>query len=438
MEDSPLYLPETPACTVLVVGGSGFIGGYIVAALRQHGWRVLRAVRSKGRPLAEDERECNLAQMLTPESWLPLLEGIDAVVNVAGILRETHTQGFDAIHTLAPLALARACIAAGIRKFVQISALGHPEDGEFIASRHRFDQALTKLPLEAVILRPSVVYAASGSYGGSSLLRGMAALPWVMPLPGEGHWNVQPVAAEDLVELVARALESSVRGIYEVVGPEPISLRDYQLAWRRWLRIPGTTVLPVPASWVSLAVKVAEWWGRGPMGETMWRMIRRGNTAAPGTPQRLQEDFGVRVRSLQEVLTATPSLVQDRWQAQLYFLGPTLRFAVVVLWLVSALTGFMTPAFVIEQMVAGSWLEQGMAVPMGRLGGAVDLFLGVWLLTNWRSRAAVTAMMMMLVLYTLVFGTLLPELWLDPLGGMIKNLVILPALGVLWVLSDRR
>src|SRR5687768_15590531 len=136
--------------------------------------------------------------MTAPASWRASLEGIDAVVNVAGILRERGSQRFDRIHHDGPLALAQACVEAGVARFVQISALGHPDDGEFIASKHRFDQALQQLPLAAIVLRPSVVYSTAGSYGGTSLLRALAAVPGVLPLPGDGRSRIQPLAAEDL------------------------------------------------------------------------------------------------------------------------------------------------------------------------------------------------------------------------------------------------
>lgn len=421
--------------TALVVGAGGFLGGYIAAALRTHGWRVLRGIRAAGGET--DARRCDLATMLAPEAWLPVLEGVDAVVNVAGILREAGSQRFDPIHHDAPLALARACVDAGVRRFVQVSALGVAEDGPFLASKHRFDQALLQLPLDAVVLRPSVVYAPSGSYGGTSLLRALAALPVATLLPGDGRWPLQPVAAEDLAELVARAVEAPARGIHEVGGPAPMSLREYQLTWRQWLRIPGRRAWSTPESWVSLLVAAWERLGSGPVGQTMWRMLRRGNITAAGAPERLERDFGFVPRALHEVLAAHPSQVQDRWQAQLYFLAPALRACVVLLWLLSAWVGLATPAGDIMAMAAGTPLE-GMAVPLARGSAVLDLVLALWLVSGRGLRLAVAAMMLCVLAYTCVLGLLWPGTWMDPLGGMVKNLVVLPALAVLWVLSDRR
>ena len=428
----------SPGRTVLVLGGAGFIGGYLVAALRRHGWRVLRGVRPKGRPLADDERACDLQEMVRAEDWLPLLEGVDAVVNAAGILREERGQTFRVIHAAAPLALAQACEVHGVARFVQVSALGIPEDGEFIASKHRFDEQLGSLALSSVVLRPSVVYSVSGSYGGTSLLRALAGFPGIQWLPGDGRWRVQPVAAEDLGELVARAAAGTMTGIYEVGGPASLSLRDYQQQWRRWLRVPGDHAIAVPEGAVSLSVHVMETFGRGPVGLTMWRMLRRGNTTASDAADRLADDFGMRPRSLGEALAMAPSQVQDRWQAQLYFLAPVLRWSVVALWVLSALAGFVTPAVDILRMSAGTLLEGMDPVLLARGGGAADLLLGVWLASGWRPRAAVAAMLSLLLVYTLVLGAAVPALWWDPLGGLAKNLVLLPALAMLWVLMERR
>ena len=430
--------PDGKARTVLVVGGAGFIGGYLVAALRRHGWRVLRAVRPKGNRLADDERACDLQAMRRPEDWVPLLDGVEAVVNAAGILREEAGQTFEVVHVAAPLALAEACVARGIRRFVQVSALGLPEDGPFIASKHRFDEQLGGLALSSVVLRPSVVYSVTGSYGGTSLLRALAGFPGAQWLPGDGRWQVQPVAAEDLGELVARAADGTVSGIYEVGGPTPMSLRDYQQQWRRWLRIPGERVVAVPEACVSLAVATMEAVGRGPVGRTMWRMLRRGNTTAPEATERLEIAFGLRPRALAEALDQAPSQVQDRWQAQLYFLAPALRWAVVGLWLLSALAGFITPAAEILRLSVDTPLAAWDPVMLARVGGAADLVLGLWLASGWRSRTAVGAMLLLLLAYTLVLGGLVPASWWDPLGGMAKNLVLLPALAVLWVLTERR
>jgi uncharacterized protein YbjT (DUF2867 family) len=431
-------MSETAVRTVLLLGAGGFIGAHVAVALKRAGWRVVHGVRRSRAGDSDDTVQVDLVRWTSPRDWARVLHGVDAVVNAAGILRESRVQTFDTIHHDAPLALAHACVQAGVRDFVQISALGEDCDGEFIASKHRFDRALAALPLRAVVLRPSVVFSTRGSYGGTTLLRALAALPGVLPLPGDGRWRMQPMAAEDLGELVVRALRSDARGIFEIGGPEPITMRDYQRQWRDWLRLPRGREIHVPVALVSAAVACGERLGAGPMGETIWRMLQRGNVTASDAWVRANDTFGIAPRGVGEVLAAQASQVQDRWHAQLHLLAPLLRFAVVVVFLISAWVGFTTPAAAIQDMVSDSVLRSLAPVALARATAGLDLVLGIALAIGWRPRLVVTAMLALVTAYTLAFGLVLPELWFDPLGGLLKNLVILPALMLLRVLLDRR
>jgi uncharacterized protein YbjT (DUF2867 family) len=424
--------------TVLVLGGGGFIGGHVCAALAAAGWQVRRGVRAAGRALRSDEVVCDFTRWSTPADWQPLLDGVDAVVNVAGILRETRSQRFEAIHVRAPLALAEACVAAGVTRLVQVSALGQPADGEFIASKHRGDAALLQLPLVVTVLRPSVVYSTAGSWGGTSLLRALAAVPGVLPLPGDGRWQIQPLAAEDLAQLVVRALQARVCGVFEVGGPQPMSLRDYQRAWRHWLGIAPARAFATPQWLVTGVVHVMEWLGRGPMARATWRMLQSGNVTAADARSRLQHAFGFAPRALQDVLDALPAQQQDRWHARLALLVQPLRIGVALLFLLSAWSGVATPAASIEAMTQGTALASLAPVALARGAAGIDLLLAIALLGGWRPRLTLSAMMLLVLAYTLVFGSLLPTTWLDPLGGLAKNLVVLPALAVLWVLLEPR
>lgn len=432
-------IPDRPSAksrVALVVGADGFLGGFIVAALRARGWRVLRGVRQLNG--ADDERCTDLARMHAPQDWQAALANVELVVNAAGILRECGAQTFAAIHVEGPLAMTKACIEAGIPRLIQISALGVAADGDFIASKLRFDELLVALDPQALVLRPSVVYSSAGSYGGTSLLRALAALPGVVVLPGDGRWLLQPIAAEDLGILVVRAAEGDQRGIYQVGGPQPMSLREYQTLWRQWLRIPGQVAFSVPEWLVSIQAWLGERLGRGPVGETMWRMLRRGNLPEAGALDRLREDFDFVPRTLQAALAQRPSQVQDRWQARLYLLAPVLRMAIVLVWLLSAVAGWSAPADAIAALSAESAMHNWPVVMLARTTAVLDFILAAWLASGWRPRWALALMALSVLAYTLVFGCLVPALWLEPLGGLVKNLMILPALAVAWVLAERR
>ncbi|MBE1160161.1 SDR family oxidoreductase [Dyella acidiphila] len=428
---------------VLVTGAYGFIGAHITAALVEAGHEVVCAVRSKridtrfpGLPAIA----CDMARDTAIEHWLPRLDGIDAVVNTAGILRESSAQTFHAVHEQAPLALFQAAARRGIRRVVQISALGEPADGRFIASKHRGDAALATLDLEWVILRPSLVYSARGSYGGTSLLRGMAALPWVLPLPGHGDQRLQPIAAEDVGKAVVAALHAprAVRQTYELVGPEVMPLRHYLLLWRRWLGFASARIVATPRLLVDVAAACGERFGNGPLGLTMARMLERGNAGTPEALARMHEELGISPRSLVRALDESPSQVQDRWHARLYFLLPVLRISVALLWIISGVVGWTVSAQIVEQSAPVDALPASAVLALARCTASADVLLGVLCLLRWRPRVVLSLMLLMLAGYTIGIGTLWPMHWLDPLGGLLKNLPLLVVLPLLIATDERR
>jgi uncharacterized protein YbjT (DUF2867 family)/uncharacterized membrane protein YphA (DoxX/SURF4 family) len=428
---------------ILVTGAYGFIGAHITAALVASGQDVVCAVREA----RVDSRfpglkaiACDMSRDTDPQIWLSRLDDIDAVVNCAGILRETDRDTFQAVHEQSPLALFRACEQRGIERVIQISALGDPADGEFVASKHRCDEALAQLPLEWLVLRPSLVYSVRGSYGGTSLLRGLSALPWLMPLPGNGDQPVQPISAEDIGACVAAALKNSscTRQVVELVGPDMLSLREYLLTWRRWLGFATPRLWKVPSSLVGMAASLGERFGKGPLGNTMTRMLERGNVGSADAIKKLQDGLGIFPRALRRVLDESPSHVQDRWHARLYFLLPTLRIVIALLWICSGVVGWLTPM----THVIGTTSEHPMSPPLlfalARGTAAADLMLGALCLIRWRTSLVLALMLVMLLGYTLGIGIFWPQHWLDPFGGLLKNLPLVVVLLILLATDERR
>jgi uncharacterized protein YbjT (DUF2867 family) len=104
--------------------------------------------------------------------WTPRLQGVDAVINCAGILQGGRGQSIEAVHHLGPRALFDACVGSGVRRVIQISAISADEAAgtAYASSKKSAEDALRSLDLEWVILRPSLVYA-RGSYGGTCSVR---------------------------------------------------------------------------------------------------------------------------------------------------------------------------------------------------------------------------------------------------------------------------
>lgn len=223
---------------ILLTGATGFIGGHILTALRQAGHEVLGCSRRLG---------IDFNRMLRPEDWLPLLDGVEAVINAVGIIAETRGQTFEILHHQAPAALFRACEQAGVRRVVQISALGADERAftPYQLTKRAADDVLRGLGVEWFVLRPSLVYGKGSS--SEALFQFMAALP-LIPLVGNGRQQVQPIHVSDLVATVLRCLQPEIpaRQTLDLVGAHPLALVDWlQLMRRAKGRRPAFT-LPIP------------------------------------------------------------------------------------------------------------------------------------------------------------------------------------------------
>jgi hypothetical protein len=109
-----------------------------------------------------------------------------------------------------------------------------------------------------------------------------------------------------------------------------------------------------------------------------------------------------------------------------------------VVWFFSAWVGFATPASQAAAILEPAGIGATLAVPLVRAAAAIDLLLGLLLLAKWRTRWVGTLMIGSLLAYTLFIGVQLPGSWMDPFGGLLKNLALLPAVAIMMALADRR
>ncbi len=419
---------------VLVTGAWGFIGSHIVTALLAAGHTPVCAVRA-GRGDARFPElarvDCDFARDDSPDSWRPRLQGIDAVVNCAGILREQARDSHRLVNEATPVALFRACADAGVRRVVQISALGDADVGAFIAAKHRADEALLAMDLDAVVLRPSLVYSTGGSWGGSSLLRALAAAP-LIPLPGDGRQPVQPLAAQDLANAVVAALARNppIRDSVELVGPETMSLRDWLARWREWLGLGRARFLPLPKWLAGASAWLGERLGSGPAGLTVLRLLERGRTVDDNDNRQRWQQMGVTPRNLASALAARPASSADHWHARLYPLMPLLRMVLALTWIAAGVVGLALEREVMASVLAPAGLSADTTVLFGQAASVIDIVLGVLLLLRVQVKPVLALMALSVVAYTIFIGIWLPHWWLDPFGGLIKNFVILVALAI--------
>lgn len=280
---------------ILLCGAQGFIGRHVLAHLLGQGHSLratCRAARSRPQQAGVEWIQADFSQELTAQDWLPRLQGVDAVINAAGILRDRPGQPMDAIHHRGPAALFEACAEAGVRRVLQISALGIAESDTLYARSKRAAEtrllALQKAGhLDATVLQPSIVFGPGGA--SSELFLRLARLPLLI-LPGEAlNTRVQPVAVQDLAEACLRLLSQTGPSQLAVVGPQAMRLCDFIASLRQQQGRPPARLVRLPDALSQLSARIGDHLPFQPWGRETLALLQQDNTADPEPLRRLLE-----------------------------------------------------------------------------------------------------------------------------------------------------
>jgi uncharacterized protein YbjT (DUF2867 family) len=219
---------------VTIFGGSGFVGRYVVQALARRGAQIRVVCRRTEealpcKPMGDVGQIVPVAANIRDEASIAAaLRGSDVVVNLVGVLYERGRQTFDAVHHQGAAAIARQADVAGVRQFVQISAIGADSgsDSAYARSKGQGEVAVREAFPEAVILRPSIVFGPEDDF--FNRFAAMTPFSLALPLIGGGHTRFQPVYVCDIAAAVARVIgdQSAAGRTFELGGPRVYSFRE--------------------------------------------------------------------------------------------------------------------------------------------------------------------------------------------------------------------
>lgn len=425
---------------ILLTGASGFIGSHLLRALTLDGHQIRACVRNPAQAAKSFSGPryiaCDFSQDTDAEAWLDRLKGVDIIINAVGIIRETHTQRFDTLHRDTPVALFQAAVRRGVRRVIQISALGADETAQshYHLSKRAADDYLRGLALEWAILRPSIVYGTGAK--SMSLFRALAALP-VTPVIADGRQPVQPIHIDDLVRAVRQCVASTntIRNTFDLVGPHPVTMLNLIQQQRSWLGLGQLRPLFIPYRPALLMASLGGFLGDAPVTKETITMLQRGNT---GDVMPFTEYFGFHPRSLQDVLATSPASQAERWHAGLYFLRPLLRFSIAFVWILTGLlSAFVFPVQESYALLATTGITGALAPIALYSAATLDTLLGLATLFRVKLRSAVYLQLAIILCYSLIISAALPEFWLHPFGPVSKNLPLLIATLIMLVMEKR-
>lgn len=410
---------------ILVCGANGFIGRALCQALARDGHRVLKGVRQARHA---DEIAVDYRVDTTPAAWADRLRGIHVVVNAVGILREGDGGDFDRIHHRAPAALFDAAAQAGVRRVLQLSALGAQSGATaYFRSKRAADDHLRALPVAHHILRPALVYGAQGA--SARFFRTLASLP-LHALPAGGRQPLRPIHVDELAEIVARLVNrvADAPPVLDLVGGTEVSFRQMLAVYRKAMGFAPAWTLAVPGALVGAGAALCDRLPGSILTRDTWRMLRAGNSGdAAATARALgRAPAGI------DTFIRPPEAPALRQQALAAWRPALLRGTLALIWLWTALcSAFIYPVADSLALLARVGLHGPVALAALYLAAALDAGFG--LATLWRPGRRLWAAQLALVLgYSAVIAVALPEFLWHPFGPLLKNAAVIALLFILF------
>ncbi len=279
---------------VAVIGGTGFVGGYLVDALIEAGHEPSLLVRrgSASKILHADRCRLVAGSLSDQQSIEESVAQCDAVIYNAGILRENPRQGvtFENIQYRGVVDVIDAAVKAGVQRFLLMSANGiRPPQTPYQDTKCRAEEYVKKSGLTYTIFQPSVIF---GDPGGkmeiaTQLYQDMIRIP--LPAvgfhsglrPSTGAVMMSPVHVQDVADAFVQSIDNPSASNKEFVlgGPQNVS-------WTSMLQRIASAVnkrkiiLPMPISLMKLAAAMLDWIPAFPVSGDQLTMLAAGNTAS--------------------------------------------------------------------------------------------------------------------------------------------------------------
>ncbi len=291
---------------ILITGVTGFVGSHLARELAAQGHTVRGLVRkpnTRGHLAPDVQVEFAIGDVTRPETLPAAMQGVDAVIHLVAIAYESGGATYQAINAQGTRNVVQAAQAAGVKRFVQQSALAADSKSPYayLKSKGEGEDAVRASKMDWTILRPSVLVGPEDEFA-NALARWLVITPLAFPLVGDGQARFQPLWIEDMAKIVSHILNEprTIHQTYEIGGPEHLTYEAmvkqilFALNRKRLLiKVPVPLMTPVVKGMEIVLPKP-------PATTSLLELLNVDNTAKLDS---VEKNFGFKPRRFAEVIS---------------------------------------------------------------------------------------------------------------------------------------
>jgi uncharacterized protein YbjT (DUF2867 family) len=423
---------QMSARKILVLGASGLIGRFVTDDLRTREFRVVGIARRYAPAQQASALDLQMPVMAMDPAALARLireHDIDVVVNCLGVLQDGPGSDTGAVHRDFVARLLDAIRYSGRAiRLIHISIPGSVDEDRtaFSTTKREAERLIAASGIAYAILRPGFVIAPA-AYGGSAMLRALAALPLQLP-DAESATSFQPVAAEDIASTIAwlagrDTTEEATNAVtWDLMQSQPVTLGGVIEQFRRAFGTANMPRIKLPAFLLDLGARLGDlvnWLGwMPPMRTTAISELRRG---VSGDPRAWTAATGIVPKTLAQAVGQRSATIQDKWFARLFLIKALVIASLVVFWVVSGFIALVISYDAAAGILTAHGFPAALVAPVTIWTSLMDMGIGVLIAFRRTSAFGLVAGMVASLGYMLGAAILTPDLWIEPLGALVKT-----------------
>jgi uncharacterized protein YbjT (DUF2867 family) len=425
-------MAESAARKILVLGASGLIGRFVTDDLRLRGFQVFGVARQFSPSQRQSAADLELPVMSMDTAGLMRLireRDVDVVVNCLGVLQDGPGSDTGAVHRDFVARLLAAIRDSGRPvRLVHISIPGAANEDRtaFSQTKREAERLIAASGAAYAILRPGFIVAPA-AYGGSAMLRALAAFPLQLPAD-ESATPFQPVAVEDITATIASLADRDIDDlatravIWDLMQPQPVTLSGvidqfrWSLGTSRWPRV------TMPAFLLDLGARLGDLANRlgwmPPMRTTAIAELRRGVT---GDPSGWMEATGIVPKTITQAVGGYAATIQDKWFARLFLVKALVIASLALFWTVSGFIALFISYSAAAGILSSHGFPPSLVAPVTVLTSLMDMSIGVLIAFRRTCAIGLVAGILASLGYMVGAAILTPDLWIEPLGALVKT-----------------